>query len=128
MQSSIYGYLTYFHEIVNKGSIAAAARKLEIAPPAVSNALKLLERHLGLPLFTRTTRKMELTEAGQRLFDSTKDMIRGLDLMMESVRDLAEKPAGRYGLLRLLFLIYCLSDRISPNFASAIPIFGWRFP
>lgn len=94
MQSSIYGYLTYFHEIVNEGSIAAAARKLEIAPPAVSNALKLLEQHLGLPLFIRTTRKMELTEAGQRLFDSTKDMIHGLDLMMESVRDLTKKPSG----------------------------------
>ncbi|MDG2942142.1 LysR family transcriptional regulator [Exercitatus varius] len=94
MQSSIYGYLTYFHEIVNEGSIAAAARKLEIAPPAVSNALKLLERHLGLPLFTRTTRKMELTEAGQRLFDSTRDIIQGLDSAMESVRDLALKPSG----------------------------------
>ena len=67
MNSSIYGYLTVFHAIVREGSIARAARKLEIAPPSVSQALKLLEQHIGLPLFNRTTRKIELTEAGQRL-------------------------------------------------------------
>lgn len=121
MQSSIYGYLTYFHEIVIEGSIAAAARKLEVASPAVSNALKLLERHLGLPLFTRTTRKMELTEAGQRLFDSTKDMLRGLDSVMESVRDLTEKPSG---LVRITTSIISYLLVIKPHFAE----FCERYP
>ncbi|AAU38296.1 LysR family transcriptional regulator [[Mannheimia] succiniciproducens] len=121
MQSSIYGYLTYFHEIVIEGSIAGAARKLEVAPPAVSNALKLLERHLGLPLFTRTTRKMELTEAGQRLFESTKDMLRGLDSVMESVRDLTEKPSG---LVRITTSIISYLLVIRPHFAE----FCERYP
>lgn len=64
INGSIYGYLTVFHAIVTKGSIAAAARKLQIASPSVSHLLKLPEQHIGLPLFNRTTRKIELTEAG----------------------------------------------------------------
>ena len=92
MHSSVYGYLTIFHAIVAEGSIAGAARKLEMAPPSVSQALKLLERHIGLPLFNRTTRKMELTEAGQRLFDSTKTALQQLDFAFESVHDLTGIP------------------------------------
>lgn len=94
MNGSIYNYLVVFHAIVNEGSLAAAARQLETAPPAVSKSLKLLEQTIGLPLFNRTTRHLELTEAGQHLFQNTQEPIKALTIALESVQDLKSEPAG----------------------------------
>lgn len=94
MHSSIYGYLTVFHTIVAEGSIAGAARKLQMASPSISQSLKLLEQHVGLPLFNRTTRKMELTEAGYRLAESTREALQSLAVAVETVQDLSNIPKG----------------------------------
>ncbi|MCK3657980.1 LysR family transcriptional regulator [Pasteurellaceae bacterium Pebbles2] len=94
MNSSIYGYLIVFHTIVLEGSIAAAARKLNIASPSVSQSLKSLEQYMKLPLINRTTRSMELTEAGQRLFEDTHPLLDSLNLSIENVRALGETPSG----------------------------------
>lgn len=115
MNGSIYGYLTVFHTIAEQGSIAAASRKLEIAPPSVSQSLKLLERHIGLPLFHRTTRKMELTEAGQRLLDSTKHLVQSLEYAIESVQDLGEMPTGT---VRITLSRFAYQLILKPHFAE----------
>lgn len=56
MNNALYNQIRIFQSIAREGNISAAARKLEITPPSVSNALKLLEDHIGHPLFVRTTR------------------------------------------------------------------------
>lgn len=94
MNSSTYNALQIFHAIVAEGSIAGAARRLEMASPSVSQALKLLENHIGLPLFHRTTRKMELTEAGSRLIETTQEALQTLNGAVEAVQDLGGKPKG----------------------------------
>ncbi|MCV6588887.1 MAG: LysR family transcriptional regulator [Marinobacterium sp.] len=65
MNGSTFNQLKVFQAIVRAGSIRGAPRKLEMAAPSVSQALKQLESGLDLPLFTRSTRRIELTEAGQ---------------------------------------------------------------
>ena len=65
MNNALYNQIRIFQSIAREGNISAAARKLEITPPSVSNALRLLEEHIGHPLFVRTTRRIELTETGQ---------------------------------------------------------------
>ncbi|MGR6981638.1 LysR family transcriptional regulator [Testudinibacter sp. P27/CKL/0425] len=121
INGSVYGYLTIFHAIVEEGSIAAAARKLEIASPSVSHALKLLEQHIGLPLFNRTTRKIELTEAGARLYESAKPAMQELAFALESVHDLAQVPSGcvRITVPRIAYLLI-----LKPHFAE----FCRRYP
>ncbi len=94
MKGATYNQLTMFHAIVSEGSISGAARQLEVAPPSVSQALKTLENELGLPLFTRTTRRVELTEAGRTLYAKTVDAISDLSSAMESVADLSRNPSG----------------------------------
>lgn len=94
MNSSTYNALQIFHAIATEGSIAGAARRLQMGSPSVSQSLKLLENHIGLPLFHRTTRKMELTEAGQRLIETTKDALQTLNGAVEAVRDLGGNPKG----------------------------------
>ena len=71
MNNALYNQIRIFQSIAREGNISAAARKLEITPPSVSNALKLLEEHIGHPLFVRTTRRIELTETGQQLLEQT---------------------------------------------------------
>ena len=54
MNNALYNQIRIFQSIAREGNISAAARKLEITPPSVSNALKLLEEYIGHPLFVRT--------------------------------------------------------------------------
>ena len=57
-----------FIRVVEAGSISAAADRLGVAKSAVSRRLKELEGHLGVELFHRTTRKMNLTDTGRAFY------------------------------------------------------------
>lgn len=57
-----------FIRVVETGSITAAADRLMVAKSAVSRRLKELEEHLGVELFHRTTRKMNLTDTGRAFY------------------------------------------------------------
>jgi LysR family transcriptional regulator, nitrogen assimilation regulatory protein len=72
--------LKYFQQIAEQGSITRAAGVLGIAQPALSRQLQLLEEDLGVALFRRTRRGVELTEAGERLRASTAGPLRQLEL------------------------------------------------
>ncbi len=121
MNGTTYNQLMMFHTIVGEGSISGAARKLEIAPPSVSQALKSLEESLGLPLFTRTTRRIELTQAGQQLFERTKDSMDELSLALESVSDLSKVPSGK---LRITMPRFAYQIYIAPIYSE----FCQRYP
>lgn len=60
--------LQYFCSIAEQGSISKAARLLNIAQPPLSKRLQELEEEIGSPLFIRSPRKMQLTEAGTFLY------------------------------------------------------------
>src|ERR1700757_4285216 len=59
--------LESFVRSAETGSFSAAARRLALTPAAVSRNVAMLERNLGVRLFQRSTRKLTLTEAGERL-------------------------------------------------------------
>jgi len=75
--------LKYFLRIAEEGSITRAAGLLGIAQPALSRQLQLLEDDLGVALFRRTRRGVELTEAGERLRASTAAPLRQLELAVK---------------------------------------------
>lgn len=54
-----------FQQVVEEGGFAAAARKLDMTPAAVTRLVADLERHLGVRLLQRTTRRLSLTPAGE---------------------------------------------------------------
>lgn len=105
INGAVYGQLMIFHTIAAEGSISAAARRLDLSVPAVSKSLKLLEEHIGVPLFRRTTRRIELTEAGEILRSDTQQGVQSLQQALERVRDLSKQPSGsvRITLARLTF-------------------------
>jgi len=71
--------LRAFEAIARHMSFARAAEELHVTPAALSHQIRGLEEQLGLSLFTRRTRSIELTEAGRTLYP-------GLHAGFESVR------------------------------------------
>jgi len=53
-----------------------AAEELCVSPPAISQQIKVLEKHLGMSLFDRSTKKLRLTEAGEFYYERTRDIIK----------------------------------------------------
>ncbi len=75
--------LKYFLRIAEEGSITRAATLMGIAQPALSRQLQLLEEDLGVTLFRRTRRGVDLTEAGERLRSATAGPLRQLELAVQ---------------------------------------------
>ena len=78
-----------------------------MTPPSVSHALKLLEQHIGHPLFVRTTRRIELTDIGQQLLERTAVAMDSLEQSLQSIRDQNQEPSGlvRITLSRFAYLL-----------------------
>ncbi|WP_018637518.1 LysR family transcriptional regulator [Parafrankia elaeagni] len=74
--------LRYFLRVAEEGSINRAAAALGIAQPALSRQIRLLEEDLGITLFQRTARGVQLTEEGERLRATTAAPLRQLELAM----------------------------------------------
>ncbi|WED23433.1 LysR family transcriptional regulator [Vibrio sp. JC009] len=121
MNGTMYNQLLMFHTIAEEGSITAAARKMELAPPSVSRALKTLEEQLGLPLFTRTTRQMDLTEAGQMLYDQTINAIADLNIAVENVSELSDVPSGKVRITMPRFVSQYLIQPVYAEFCLRYP-------
>jgi DNA-binding transcriptional LysR family regulator len=68
-----------FVRTVDEGSLAGAGRALDLAPAGVTRILAELEAHLGARLLHRTTRRLALTEAGERYLHSTRLLLAELD-------------------------------------------------
>jgi LysR family nitrogen assimilation transcriptional regulator len=77
--------LKYFLRVAEEGSITRAASMLGIAQPALSRQVQLLEEDLGVTLFHRTRRGVQLTEEGERLRSSTAGPLRQLDLAVQYI-------------------------------------------
>lgn len=113
-----------FLAIVREGSMRAAAEKLGVGAPAVTLQLKSLEERLGTDLLVRTTRSLELTEAGQILFDSASPAMRDLDSAIERAKQAAKSTtqALRLSLSRGAYLVAVAP--VLPRFLSEHPEVG----
>ena len=67
--------LRSFEAVARRLSFSAAAEEMHLTQPAISRQIKGLEEELGAPLFTRGTRKVELTAAGHPIGNHTYDHV-----------------------------------------------------
>ena len=86
--------LESFVRSAETGSFSAAARRLALTPAAVSRNVALLERNLGVRLFQRSTRKLTLTEAGERFLVEIGGNLDALQAAITSVSTDRSEPAG----------------------------------
>lgn len=83
-----------FKTIVDQGSMVDAANVLCVTPSVISKKLSYLEKQLGLQLLKRTTRHVELTEAGELFYERISKISSAWDASLEEVVSLHSNPKG----------------------------------
>src|SRR6478736_9755426 len=86
--------LESFVRSAKAGNFSVAARALALTPAAVSRNVAMLERNLGVRLFHRTTRKLTLTEAGERFLQEIGNNLEGLQNAITAMATDKGEPAG----------------------------------
>ncbi len=87
--------LRSFLQVAEEGSITRASEALYLTQPAVTQHVRALERELGAPLFDRTGRGVQLTEAGFVLRDYARRSLAALGECREAILDLESGATGR---------------------------------
>ncbi len=90
--------LTLLVEIVDSGNLSQAARKLKMTRANVSYHLAQLEKSLGVQLVKRTTRRVEPTEVGLRLYEHGRNVRNELAAAQETITSLGQELRGRVGI------------------------------
>jgi LysR family transcriptional regulator, transcriptional activator of nhaA len=92
MNAINYKHLRYFWMVAKAGSIARASEQLHLSPQSISGQLATLEEALGVELFQRAGRQLELTETGRRTLGYADEIFSLGDELLEMLRD---PPAQR---------------------------------
>jgi len=113
--------LESFVRSAEAGGFSAAARRLALTPAAVSRNVAMLERNLGVRLFQRSTRKLTLTDAGERFLLAIRENLDGLQEAISGVATDRGEPAG---VLKVSMGLNFGADYILP----LLPAFLARYP
>ena len=110
-----------FLAVARRSSFRRAAADLGVTPSAVSQAVRALEARVGAALFTRTTRSVGLTEAGQRFLDRAGPAFEELVAAGESARELGQRPAGTLRLTVPRAVVPLILEPMIASFCEAYP-------
>src|SRR5262245_16776904 len=103
--------LQTFRTVVEVGSLLRAADALQYAQSTITVHLQQLEAALGVALFARQGKRMQLTEAGRALYDETAQLFRCVDGLQQRLADLA---TGLGGYIRMGAIEPTASLRLPP--------------
>lgn len=90
-------HLKVFIAVAETGKMSAAAEKLYLSQPSVSQAIRELESHYQVLLFERLSKKLFITEAGKRLYSYDKPVVTQFDLIEENMAQEARIQQLRIG-------------------------------
>jgi DNA-binding transcriptional LysR family regulator len=100
-------HLRYFLAVAEELNFSRAAERLHIAQPALSAQIRSLETQLGTELFSRTTRKVDLTPAGELLLADARDIVERAD---RAAAKIAAAARGERGALRVAFAAHAAGE------------------
>jgi DNA-binding transcriptional LysR family regulator len=109
-----------FARVAYHASFTRAATELGVSPSALSQTLRALEARLGVRLLDRSTRKVSVTEIGQRFLQDAQPALSALAGAVEGVNELRDKPAG---LLRLNLSRTAADILVMPHLADFLIAF-----
>lgn len=119
--------LTYFVAAAEHGSVAAAARSLNVSQPSISTAIAKLEDQFGVQLFIRHhARGVSPTQAARRLLIDARSLLAQAHEMGESAHDLGQAVRGELSLGGFVTVTPRFMPRLLKSFAAAHPDAGVR--
>ena len=83
--------LRFFSVLVEEGQFGRAARRLSITQPALSNAIKQMERLVGAELLTRSTHQLELTQLGAEILARTDFVVHTVDSALKDIDNTVQR-------------------------------------
>jgi DNA-binding transcriptional LysR family regulator len=110
-----------FLRVADRRSFRQAADDLGVSPSAISQTIRALESRLGVALFTRTTRTVGLTQAGERFLDRARPAFEEMLAAGEAARDLAARPSGLLRIAAPRSVVPLLLQPILLSFAQSYP-------
>ena len=113
--------MAIFAKTIDHGSFRGAAKELHLSPSVVSHHVSQLEEHLGVALLYRTTRKLALTQEGERLLTATRQMLESVEGELNALTASARDPSGELRITAPSVLSQsALTDMIA-SFAARYP-------
>lgn len=86
--------LRLFIAVVDHGNLSAAGRQFHLSPASISNKINSLEEYYQTRLLIRTTRKVEITKAGEELYKSATKVLEQLDCIKEDIQNKKDNIEG----------------------------------
>ena len=111
----------YIKTIAECGSITAAAKRLFVSQPSLSQMLRQVEQEIGLPIFDRTTSPMRLTYAGEKYLHAAERILAANSELESQLKEIKQEHAGR---LRLGISV----TRAMQVMPLVLPIFTPMYP
>lgn len=104
-----------FVTVGEEGGFAAASRRLDVSPAAVTRAIAALEEQLGVRLLLRTTRNVRLTDAGRQYYDDARAILASLAEANDAVSGINAEPRGTLSvtasvLFGRMYVMPCIVD------------------
>jgi DNA-binding transcriptional LysR family regulator len=131
MYSSVFSYeismnitirqIQCFLHVAALGSFTRAAEKMHTMQPALSLQVRDLEAELGIRLFDRTTRRVELTEGGAEFHNIAAKIIEDLESATRNAHELADRKRGRVIIAAPPLLAAAVVPRAIADFRSKYP-------
>ena len=123
----LLSYMRRFVEVARTKSFRRAADALDMPNSTLSRHIAELEKTIGLRLLHRSTRKVELTEAGEVYFKRCQSIVEEARIAHESLLDVVERPTGT---LRVSMPADLATDHLAPiiaDFAKTYPLVAFEF-
>ena len=111
----------YFKTIAESGSITAAAKKLFVSQPSLSQMLRQIEEEIGLSLFDRSVCPMQITFAGEKYLRAAERMLAANAELEAQLREIRQENTGR---LRLGISV----TRAMQVMPLVLPVFSTQYP
>ncbi|WP_262701710.1 MULTISPECIES: LysR substrate-binding domain-containing protein [Streptomyces] len=113
--------LKYFLAVADDLNVTAAARRLRMAQPALSQAVHKMERQLGTPLFDRSGGRLRLTAAGRLLLPEARALV-------DRAREITELTSRAGGPERTVLRIGAIASAVSGLLPDVLPAFLDAYP
>ncbi|MDB5891312.1 MAG: LysR family transcriptional regulator [Polaromonas sp.] len=113
--------LRAFVAVAKLGSFRAAAEELHISQPALSRRVEKLEGALGVRLFHRTTRKVDMTTVGREFSHRASELLNSLEQSLMGIRDVAAHVSGEV-------TIACIPSAVRYFLPGILKAYHARFP